>query len=137
MLGHGLWRPCNRMKLLLTTDTIGGVWTYAIELAQALAPHDVQIALATMGDPLSLDQQRQVAALDHVTVFESQYKLEWQPDPWDDVQAAGQWLLEIEDRFRPDIVHLNGYAHGSLPWHAPTLIVAHSCVCSWWQAVKG
>ena len=129
--------PVLQMKLLLTTDTIGGVWTYAMELARALAPRDVQIALATMGDPLSPDQRRQVATLDHVTVFESQYKLEWQPDPWSDVHAAGQWLLEIEYRFHPDVVHLNGYAHGALPWRSPALVVAHSCVCSWWQAVKG
>src|SRR5947209_3458588 len=124
------------MKILLPTDTIGGVWTYAIELARALRPHDVQIALATMGDPLSLDQWRQVAALDHVTVFQSRYKLEWMPNPWDDVRDAGNWLLEIEQRFAPDLVHLNGYAHGSLPWHAPVLVAAHSCVLSWWQAVK-
>jgi glycosyltransferase involved in cell wall biosynthesis len=35
------------------------------------------------------------------------------------------------------VIHLNGYVHGALPWQAPALIVAHSCVCSWWQAVKG
>jgi glycogen synthase len=34
-------------------------------------------------------------------------------------------------------VHLNGYCHGDLPWSKPTLMVCHSCVLSWWQAVKG
>src|SRR5438309_11251355 len=116
------------MKLLLTTDTIGGVWTYAIELAQALAANDVQIAMATMGDPLSPDQRRQVASLDHVTVFASEYKLEWLPDPWDDVYAAGCWLLGVEDRFQPDIVHLNGYVYGSVAWCSPRLVLAPSCV---------
>jgi glycogen synthase len=37
----------------------------------------------------------------------------------------------------PDLIHLNGYAHGALPWRAPVLMVAHSCVLSWWEAVKG
>ncbi len=59
------------------------------------------------------------------------------PDCWADVARAGDWLLELEARFAPDIIHLNGYAHGALPWHAPTLVVAHSCVLSWWEAVKG
>lgn len=127
----------DTMRLLLTTDIIGGVWTYAIELAKALARHDVRIALATMGAPLSDQQRSQAAALDHVTVFESQYELEWMENPWDDVAAAGRWLLEIERDFHPDVVHLNGYVHGALPWRAPVLIVAHSCVCSWWEAVKG
>jgi glycogen synthase len=125
------------MRILLTTDTIGGVWTYAIELACALRDSNVDIALATMGAPLSADQRRQVKSLDHVTVFESQYKLEWMDNPWDDVEAAGRWLLNIEQKFCPDIVHLNGYAHGALSWNAPVLIAAHSCVASWWQAVKG
>jgi glycosyltransferase involved in cell wall biosynthesis len=34
-------------------------------------------------------------------------------------------------------VHLNGYAHAALPWHAPVCVVAHSCVLSWWRAVHG
>ena len=70
-------------------------------------------------------------------IFESSYKLEWMENPWDDVAAAGAWLLELEKEQRPDCVHLNGYAHASLNWKAPTLLVAHSCVLSWWAAVKG
>jgi glycogen(starch) synthase len=125
------------MKLLLTTDTVGGVWTYAVELARALRPHDVQVALATMGAPIRPDQRAQLEGLDHVTAFESEYRLEWMTDPWDDVRWAGDWLLGIEASFEPDVVQLNGYAHGALPWRAPVLVAGHSCVLSWWQAVKG
>jgi glycosyltransferase involved in cell wall biosynthesis len=57
-------------------------------------------------------------------------------DPWFDVAAAGEWLLALEREHCPDMVHLNGYVHAALPWNAPTLVVAHSCVFSWWQAVK-
>jgi glycosyltransferase involved in cell wall biosynthesis len=125
------------MKLLMTADTIGGVWTYALDLAKALAPHGVEIALATLGAPLSQDQRRDVELLDNVTVHESDYKLEWMPEPWDDVRRSGDWLLEIEDAFKPDLIHLNGYAHAQLPFAAPIVVVAHSCVMSWWRAVKG
>lgn len=44
--------------------------------------------------------------------------------------------MDIARVFQPDVVHLNGYAHGALPWDCPALVVAHSCVLSWWQAVK-
>lgn len=125
------------MRLLLTTDTVGGVWTYAMELARALAPMGAEILLATMGAPLTAAQRDELATLPHVRVAESAYKLEWMDDPWDDVAAAGRWLLDLEQTFQPDVVHLNGYAHGSLPWAAPVLVAAHSCVLSWWQAVKG
>jgi glycosyltransferase involved in cell wall biosynthesis len=57
--------------------------------------------------------------------------------PWHDVERAGDWLLALADRERVDIVHLNGYVHGALPWHRPVAVVAHSCVYSWWQAVHG
>jgi glycosyltransferase involved in cell wall biosynthesis len=69
-------------------------------------------------------------------LFESAYRLEWMADPWDDVDRAGDWLLKIAERFHPDLIHLNGYSHASLAWDAPVLIVAHSCVLSWWRAVK-
>lgn len=121
----------------MTTDTVGGVWNYALELAASLQPHGVQIGLATMGQPLNAAQREAVSALRHVEVFESRYKLEWMDDPWDDVDRAGEWLLDLAGLYRPDLVHLNGYVHGALPWRLPILMVGHSCVLSWWEAVKG
>ncbi|HYO60185.1 MAG TPA: glycosyltransferase family 1 protein, partial [Archangium sp.] len=37
----------------MTADTVGGVWTYALELCRALAGDGVQVELATLGAPLS------------------------------------------------------------------------------------
>lgn len=124
-------------RVLMTADTVGGVWTYALELARALAPHGVEVTLATMGAPLSEAQWAEARALGNVRVEESRFALEWMEDPWDDVRAAGEWLLSLEARVRPDVVHLNGYAHGALPWAHRPLVVGHSCVLSWWRAVKG
>jgi glycosyltransferase involved in cell wall biosynthesis len=58
------------------------------------------------------------------------------PEPWDDLQHAGEWLLQIEREFRPDVVHLNHLVHADLPWLAPVISVGHSCVLSWWAAVR-
>jgi glycogen synthase len=121
----------------MTADTVGGVWTYALELTRALAEQDVQVVLATMGNPLSREQRREVKHLTNVELHESTFKLEWMENPWPDVARAGQWLLEIEQRTQPDVIHLNGYAHGALPFQAPKVVVGHSCVPSWWRAVKG
>ena len=121
----------------MTADAVGGVWTYALELADALDPHRVEVSLATMG-PTPSDGQRTQAeqsAVDELHV--SDYALEWAHEPWDDVQRAGEWLLELADRLQPDLVHLNGFAHGALAWQAPVLVVGHSCVLSWWKAVEG
>lgn len=125
------------MKVLMTADAVGGVWTYALELARGLAPHGVQVTLATMGAWPTAAQQADAAAVPGLALEPSAYALEWMAQPWDDVAAAGEWLLALEARVQPDLVHLNGYAHGSLSWQAPLLIGGHSCVLSWWQAVHG
>jgi glycogen synthase len=120
------------MNVLMTADTIGGVWTYAMELTRALP--DVHFTLATMGRKASAGQRAEVPR--NVELLESEFKLEWQDDPWRDVDESGRWLLYVERRARPDVVHLNGFSHGALPFRAPKLVVAHSCVISWWRAVK-
>jgi len=124
-------------RILMTADTIGGVWTYSLELARGLGPHGVKIYLATMGAELSREQLREASELDNLHVIESRFKLEWMSEPWHDVSAAGDWLLGLQEEFAPDLVHLNGYSHAALPWNCPVMVAAHSCVCSWWFAVNG
>src|SRR4051812_2097805 len=128
-------RPRQR-RILMTADTVGGVWTYALELARALEPHGIDITLATMGPRATVHQKEDAAQIANLTLVESDFKLEWMEEPWRDVADAGFWLLELERTVEPDLVHLNGYAHAALPWNSPVMVVAHSCVASWWQAVK-
>jgi glycogen(starch) synthase len=125
------------MKVLLTADTLGGVWEYALELARALDVFGCEVALATSGALPSRAQAAAVESLPNVTLFASASRLEWMACAWDDVAQTGEWLLEVAANARPDVIHLNDYAHGALPWRAPVLMVGHSCVLSWWQAVHG
>jgi len=123
--------------VLMTADTVGGVWTYAVELAGGLVRHGARVHLATMGAPVAAHQRAQLEGLTGVTLHESAYPLEWMPDPWPDVDRCGEWLLALESQLRPDVVHLNQFAFGALPFASPTLLVAHSCVLSWWRAIHG
>jgi glycogen synthase len=129
--------PGQIRRVLMTTDAVGGVWNYALELCRGLGDREIDVVLATLGPPASPEQRAEVACLGNVTLCESNYRLEWMEAPWEDVARAGEWLLELEWQFAPDIVHLNGSAHGALPWRAPALVVGHSCVLSWWRAVRG
>jgi glycosyltransferase involved in cell wall biosynthesis len=124
-------------RILMTADVAGEVWTYVSELAGALARHDIQILIATMGGPLQPAHRASLGDLRAVEIVESEFKLEWMDDPWHDVILAAGWLLELEREFVPDVVHLNGYVHAALPWRAPRLVVGHSCVCSWFEALRG
>jgi glycogen synthase len=138
----------RKLRVLLTTDTIGGIWTYCLELMAAAAEHNCEFLLAAMGPPPTSSQRRMVDALPNVRMVSGDYRLEWMDDPWEDVDAAGEWLLSLCRRssgFHPDVVHLNHYSFASLPWRVvaqaggevPVLVVAHSCICSWWHAVHG
>jgi glycogen(starch) synthase len=123
--------------VLMTADTLGGVWSYAVDLAGGLARAGTRTVLASMGRAPSEAQRADAAAIPGLTLEESTFGLEWMADADEDVRRAGDWLLDLERRHVPDVVHLNGYAHAELPWRAPCIVVAHSCVPSWWLAVHG
>jgi glycosyltransferase involved in cell wall biosynthesis len=120
----------------MTADTVGGVWTYAVELARALGAEGVEVVLATMGGPASAEQRSEARAIPTLQLYESTYRLPWMDQPWEDVELAGNWLLDLMATVRPDVVHLNEPVHASLPWSVPCVAVAHSCVLSWWQSVR-
>jgi glycogen synthase len=124
------------LKILMTTDTVGGVWTYSLELCKALGSYNIRFFLVTMGRRLDPHQKKDVGALKNVEVIETDYLLEWMPDPWVEVDESGQWLLRLEKVLEPDLVHLNCFSYGSLPFQAPSLVVAHSDVYSWFLSVR-
>ncbi|MDB4946114.1 MAG: hypothetical protein JWP97_5648 [Labilithrix sp.] len=122
-------------SVLLTTDTVGGVFTQAACLARELAREGVRVHLATMGDPLREEQRRTLDAIPSLVLHESTYALEWMDDAEADVTRACAWLRGIERTCAPDLVHVNGYALASAGFDAPVVVGAHSCVLSWWEAV--
>jgi glycogen(starch) synthase len=125
------------LHVLMTADCVGGVWTHALELAAGLGALGVRVTLASMGARLTAQQRAQAARIPSLSLHESTWRLEWMDEPWDDVAAAGRWLQQLDHVLRPDVVHLNQFAFGALRFQAPTLVVAHSCVLSWWRAVRG
>jgi glycogen synthase len=125
------------VKALLVLDTAGGVWTYGLELTEALEAHGVQVVLAALGEPLSPEQRAAALASPAERVYAFECALEWMESPWGDVERSGEWLLEVALAADVDLVHLNGYAHAALPWWAPVLVGAHSDILSWHEAVRG
>lgn len=127
----------NVRRVLMTADAVGGVWTYCLHLAAGLAQAGVAIDLAVLG-PAPDDAQRAAAAqIPGLTLWPASFRLEWMADAARDVVRSGEWLLALAARTAPDVVHLNGFAHGALPFPAPKIVMAHSCVLSWWRAVHG
>ena len=127
------------LRLFMTADAVGGVWHYAATLAEQFArpraPLRAEITLAVLGPCPSPIQREQLAQLGNLQFFWGDFPLEWMPASTEEIARSGRWLLDLAAAWRPDIVHLNGYAHAALSWPAPVLVVGHSCVLSWWHAV--
>lgn len=125
------------MKVLLSADTVGGIFTHAVDLVAALGEHDVEVVVATFGGPLPPGGHEALEAAGAAAVHESDLRLEWMPDPWEDVRRGRAWLLGLAAAEGAELVHLNGYAHAAAGFDVPVLVGAHSCVLSWWRAVHG
>jgi glycogen(starch) synthase len=124
------------LRILMTADTVGGVWSYSMELCKALLPFNIHFYLITGGAPMHLAQKKEAEALSNVTVYETGFLLEWMENAWQSIDDSGNWLLQLEEELQPDLIHINGYAYGSLAWKAPVIVVAHSDVYSWFLSVK-
>jgi glycosyltransferase involved in cell wall biosynthesis len=125
-------------RILVTTDAVGGVWIYSTTLARALAASGYHVTLVTMGPKPSPSRLAEIADLfPHVGLIITDTALEWMDPEGEDAKRAGELLLRIATQLRPDLIHLNGFREASLPWPAPVVVVAHSCVTSWWQACRG
>lgn len=125
------------MRILMTTDSAGGVWSYSMELCRALAAHDCEVVLACMGGKLHPSERRQAERLPNVTLHETAFRLEWMEEPWDDLPRAAAWVASLAEGTRADVVHLNSYGPALRRLEVPTLLVTHSCVHSWWRATRG
>lgn len=120
------------MRILLTADTVGGVWDHAVTLAHALDARGHEVLLAVIGDPRG---PRLAHVPGGVQVVWRTYRLEWMRDAADDVRAAGEWLAGLAHAWLPDVVHLNQMAYAAHAFPAPVLVVVHSDVVSWWGEV--
>ncbi|CCE11296.1 putative glycosyltransferase protein [Bradyrhizobium sp. STM 3843] len=120
------------LRIMMTTDAVGGVWTYATALSAALADRGADVTLVTMGPAPRPDQRSMVH--DKVDVIETDLALEWQDPEAEDIGRARRKLRELETQLRPHVIHLNSYREATFGWIAPVIVAAHSCVNSWGRA---
>jgi glycosyltransferase involved in cell wall biosynthesis len=125
------------MRLLITADAVGGIFSHALELARALTRRGACVTLAVLGPALDAVQRSNVGEIDGLELEEHGGALEWMDDPWRDVDDANRWLSSLARRVRADIVHLNGFSQALAEFTVPRVVGAHSSVHGWWRAVYG
>jgi len=124
------------VRILLTTDVAGGVWSYTEELTDALVARGHEVALVSFGGEPGALHRGWLAARPELGFTALPHALEWMPEPESSLAESVGALRRIADRFLPDVVHLNQFFPGAHDLGAPKLVVAHSDVVSWWRAVR-
>lgn len=126
------------MRVLLTADAVGGVWQYATDLAAGLSALGIETVLAVMGPPPSNEQRERARSIASLTLVETDLPLDWLADHSADIAAAGRALAELAARHDADVVQLHAGALGAgAAFDRPVVVVAHSCLGTWWRATKG
>jgi glycogen(starch) synthase len=123
-------------RVLMTADAVGGVWTYALDLAAGLAPVGFETTLVVMG-PSPGAEQRQAAANAGLDLIDTGLPLDWMASEPADILESGAAIRGLARRIGADIVHLNSPALGAIGgFDAPVVGACHSCLATWWSAVK-
>lgn len=124
------------MHILVTADTLGGVWTYTRELVTGLVRHGERVTLVSFGDIPTAAQTQWMEELPGLDYRPTAFKLEWMLDSEADMIASAEYLEAVIRETRPDVLHLSQFYYGALECNVPRIVVAHSDVVSWWLAVN-
>lgn len=125
------------MHILVTADTVGGVWTYARELVTGLIRRGLDVTLVSFGDIPEAHQIGWMEPLRNLDFRPTAFRLEWMQDSVGDIAAASDYLRDVVREVSPDVLHVNQYAFGELDTVIPKVVTAHSDVVSWWATVYG
>jgi hypothetical protein len=113
------------------------VWSYATLLARELCRRGHEVSLVTLGPEPRRGQIKELEAVTGLSIVTTDLALEWIDPEGSDYERARDSLAAIEQSVQPDVVHLNSYREATADWRAPVIVVAHSCVRSWWRACRG
>jgi glycogen(starch) synthase len=116
------------LRVLMTTDVVGGVWDFSLTLARALATN-AHVELLAIGDP-SIEQRR-AAHEAGVHLHAEPLKLEWMADAQADVARTRTIVAEVADAMRADVIHANQFAAACANTAIPSVLTVHSDVLSW------
>lgn len=121
------------IRALVTADTVGGVWSYAADLCRLLPRFGIAPVLVTLGPRPDAAQRAMIPG----ELIETDLPLDWLAPDAAAVAAAGAALAALAADLQVDVVQLNAPALAAqAAYDVPVLAVAHSCVCTWWHAVR-
>jgi glycogen synthase len=129
------------MRILMTTDTVGGVWSFTKELSNGLLENGCAVALVSLGRMPTGAQQAWADAQSARWGARFRYvaldtPLEWMNDNERAFLDAAPTLSQLADEFDADLFLSSQYCFGALQCDLPRAVVAHSDVLSWADACR-
>jgi glycosyltransferase involved in cell wall biosynthesis len=125
------------MHILVTADTVGGVWNYTRELVTGLSRRGIRVTLVSFGGNPETERSAWLGELSNVDYIPTQFRLEWMQNAQRNLEESAKYLLNIIREQKPDLLHLSQFYYGALDVGLPKLVVAHSDVMSWSRTVHG
>lgn len=127
----------SRARLFMTVDAVGGVWTYATDLARGLRERGFDTVMAVVGPPPSPSQRARAETIDGLRLIATGLELDWTAADPDAVRRSADALAALARSEGADLAQVNSAPLGcSDGWRIPVLTVAHSDVGTWWRAVR-
>jgi len=131
-------RPFGQVetRVLMTLDSVGGVWRYAMDLASSLAEDGFGFVFVGLGPRPSPRQEAEAERLGTLHWLEA--PLDWTTDDEAELDALAPRLESLVESEEIDLVHLNAPSQAAgLDLPVPVVAVSHSCVVTWFNAVRG
>ena len=125
------------MHVLITSDTVGGVWTYTQELVTGLVRGGHRLTLVSFGKLPFPHQTAWMQTLQGLDYRPTEYRLEWMEVAEKDIEESKHYLELLIKEVQPDVLHFSQYCYGDIATDIPKIVVAHSDIVSWWVAVHG
>jgi glycogen(starch) synthase len=123
------------MHVLVTTDTISGVWSYTRELVSGLVSRGLRVTLVSFGEVPLPEQTSWMESLHGLDYRPTAFRLEWMHEGEQDYSDSAAYLTALAQEIQPDVLHLNQFCYGDLAVDVPRVVVAHGDLITWWVAV--
>ena len=120
----------------MTIDAVGGVWRYGMDLGAALRSGGTEVVFACLGPSASPAQIAEAEAIGRFIAVPA--PLDWTAVGEQDLAGIAHQLETMTAEQEIDLLHLNLPSQAAgLHVPVPVVVVSHSCVVTWFQAVRG
>lgn len=126
------------LRILITTESVGDIWQYSLDLARGLSRLGHETVLALSGPAATAEQLGAATAIPGFRLVDTGLALDRQAGDERPLVRAAERIAGLAAETACDIVQLNSPALAGLAdFGRPVVAVLHSCIASAWEAVQG